>query len=1812
MNKRNRIAFWLCLVLAALMVVSVMPISAISVAVAELAPSETLGTVPNSAGEISVDTGNPALDDSVPVGNPGEGYTPTGTAISSAEDFDNMEYDGEYYLTADITVNTTYASFAGVFDGNGHTVTISKPLFNAPQNATIKNLIVAGSVAVVSGANTAAVANGTSVDCNFFNILNKANVTTTATSGDQNRASGIAGRTNGYTIFERCTNEGTMTGRGLSAGITALLSADEASEAVLINCVNKGAISGGVGSAGGIVGAAECPLGTMLVYNCRNEGSISSSSAAVGGIVGLTNTNSMKSVEMRIVNCTNAGVVTSGEYYAGGMIGLSNSAITIENCVNETTGKVYAGPESTSNQRQAGGIIGHAADNPVLLTGCTNYADIEGSGQTGGLGGWLQSRNVTVENCKNYGNVTSRLSYAGGIVVRADIGAEYYGCNVLFTDCVNEGKITTFNGNTGGIMGYSQSPATYIRCINRGEITYRADSADGQSLTAGGIAGCHAAGLTMIDCRNEGNIISKASHTLTGDVYTADAGGTAGGLLGSGGNGSNREGVTTLIGCVNTGTVTAGKPLTTGTVAHTCCYAGAMIGYQYGATKSVYAVVTYCVNTGNVVGGSNAGYVLGYTNSTIGYFADNVFAGKLSSMAFPSGTNAKGSSVLNALFWDNASTLGEHCYARNWVVDSFEGPMINNLASTEAGSPVDMSNFSEYRFSEGDDPFAVMSDIVLVDHPRDEAIEISTAAEFMAMEPFGNYKLTADITLTESYAQNFGGKFDGGNHTVTVSGKSVFTIFNAGAEISNLTIAGSAITYGDTVGALARYGAASCKNVHNTVDVTATTNNAGGIIGSTSGNAVRMENCTNTGTIISETNMAGGIMGYVDAGSSYFINCVNEGAVTSKTQHAGGIVGSNQYAYTNYIGCVNTGKITASATSGDKGAGGIQGYNGTSWVVFDDCYNAGEVAGPWAGGIFGDTAKGAKVTGCVNAGKITATVAKGAGGIGNHHADAEMKLLSFTNCVNTGEIGGMGPVGGIVGAVWKMITGYNLKFTSCVNTGTITGTGNTGGIAGHVQMDNSGGKTVMTSCVNAGAVSSTGTSAGGLIGYVWAGADNETTGVEITDCVAAGSVTSTSTRCTAVLGYMNSNMATIKNNVIVAELSSAGNTYLYYGSNASALAAKANIADNLVRTGTAMYDAYRTNGTTPVALGAQSTGTKAMDSFDMDSTLTGTMLLIAGILPERDGRFASAYTPVLAKNEANQVAVYNAENALVATVTSLTDVSGYLTEGATVKLLADYYAALPANIVSDGISYTFDGNGFAIYAADTGKPMLGFSGSGKVNVNNFVMYAQGYALRVGLNRRLTGSLDITFENAKIYAGGMTANGYTRYTSGRAMLVNAPLTTVNLCGANTVLTSSGVSQYVTVQYGAVLNISDGKYETRGWLETYGTEPLVNIYNGTFIGTGTQDALITSGSGVININGGYFENGGMCVARVLGGSTAGEGTADNTIKTETDATLNILGGVLVATLGTDGAHHAVVRCGGGTTYGTVNISGGTMINQKSTSQQVVFKNNTCASLYITGGKLLALSNQVNFIRSNGCVDITAPSGYKPFSTHDTTPIGAYAANCNYAGKEYKVWTMCAATDETLAIETLTGAQVRMTEGSTGLRFISTLTAEKAAAAAALAGEGGTVSYGTVIAPMDFVAYASAFTMEALDAADELASFTSRYVDIPADVGLTVDENGNVEIRAALTNIKTENLTRAFAAVAYVRVETAAGEVTYLYGAFNGTDNVRAIREVAEKALADVSDTQDDVYKYTIYDADGATVVGYSKYSAYQREVLNTFVA
>lgn len=204
--------------------------------------------------------------------------------------------------------------------------------------------------------------------------------------------------------------------------------------------------------------------------------------------------------------------------------------------------------------------------------------------------------------------------------------------------------------------------------------------------------------------------------------------------------------------------------------------------------------------------------------------------------------------------------------------------------------------------------------------------DIGTAEEFAAMEPSGNYQLTADITVTAPYANDFAdfsGTFDGNGHTVTLditastANVGLFSKLAGGAVVKNVITAGS---------------------------ISGKVNNVGGIAGvaDTELGAITISNCKNEAAI-KGNKVVGGILGGCteDDYALTISACANEGNI-SGTRNIGGICGTLENAH--FIkNCYNSGAVTGSTIGGILGRG-ARGYSSTTDTpILENCYNVGNI-----------------------------------------------------------------------------------------------------------------------------------------------------------------------------------------------------------------------------------------------------------------------------------------------------------------------------------------------------------------------------------------------------------------------------------------------------------------------------------------------------------------------------------------------------------------------------------------------------------------------------------------------------------------------------------------------------------------------------------------------------------------------------------------------------------------------------------------------------------------------------------------------------
>lgn len=236
---------------------------------------------------------------------------------------------------------------------------------------------------------------------------------------------------------------------------------------------------------------------------------------------------------------------------------------------------------------------------------------------------------------------------------------------------------------------------------------------------------------------------------------------------------------------------------------------------------------------------------------------------------------------------------------------------------------------------------------------------VSSAEEFAAMDASGSYTLTKDIIVTEPYANEFTGTFDGNGHTVTLAidqpskdNIGLFSKISSTATIKNVTVDGT-VTGSRCVGGIAGTSNGTITQCQNKATITATKNGsgnysqAGGIVGYAENATIT--SCANVGTVNAAPNdgrRCGGVAGY--AKTSVIENCYNQGQVSScKTGSGAAVGGIAGYIDSNASvkNCYNSGAISCAAASQ---VAKLVGWNAGSTI--ENCYYLGDKAGEGANG----------------------------------------------------------------------------------------------------------------------------------------------------------------------------------------------------------------------------------------------------------------------------------------------------------------------------------------------------------------------------------------------------------------------------------------------------------------------------------------------------------------------------------------------------------------------------------------------------------------------------------------------------------------------------------------------------------------------------------------------------------------------------------------------------------------------------------------------------------------------------------------------
>lgn len=210
------------------------------------------------------------------------------------------------------------------------------------------------------------------------------------------------------------------------------------------------------------------------------------------------------------------------------------------------------------------------------------------------------------------------------------------------------------------------------------------------------------------------------------------------------------------------------------------------------------------------------------------------------------------------------------------------------------------------------------------------------------------FKLTQDIDLgTDSWIpicssadsgwvstpNSFNANFDGNGKTITFTGtytgdtwaKGLFSA--VGGYVHDLTLRGDITIEKGRVGSLASMAMAGAKieNITSYVNITASNNQVGGIVGYCATNNVQIINCANHGTITGR-ELVGGIVGGCWTNITY-TNCTNYGNVTATSCRVGGIVGE-LFAVATVNNCSNEGTVMAGSIAATSDYGTNPSYAG--------------------------------------------------------------------------------------------------------------------------------------------------------------------------------------------------------------------------------------------------------------------------------------------------------------------------------------------------------------------------------------------------------------------------------------------------------------------------------------------------------------------------------------------------------------------------------------------------------------------------------------------------------------------------------------------------------------------------------------------------------------------------------------------------------------------------------------------------------------------------------------------------------------------
>ncbi len=524
---------------------------------------------------------------------------------------------------------------------------------------------------------------------------------------------------------------------------------------------------------------------------------------------------------------------------------------------------------------------------------------------------------------------------------------------------------------------------------------------------------------------------------------------------------------------------------------------------------------------------------------------------------------------------------------------------------------------------------------------------------------------------------------------------------------------------------------------------------------------------------------------------------------------------------------------------------------------------------------------------------------------------------------------------------------------------------------------------------------------------------------------------------------------------------------------------------------------------------------------------------------------------------------------------------------ANAKLLDLRSAAAVVNVYGGtfNANYTAAGN-------ISGGGVIYFEKAGKLNIYGGTFSCNTTASSGSLIRLATAG------TVQIGTGSYTLDSAT-YTG------EGPVMTKNGVGALIRLAADGASAVIDAGSFTVGDTSAAIYGAANGTAT--------VNNGSFIAGDTATVVYTTAICTITVNGGTFTAGDTATVMHLshgnitvnGGTFKGTGACIFELALPKDAgSFEIAGGTFTlgmptATVAKGGA---IIRTGMGViaqnagqyydptdmyciSSADILLSGGVFVDDRTTNNQIIDATLGESCVIVDGAVLLSRYSQAYFIDVNDAIatDILM------------TPN---AAICTYNGNTYYCYIGARSKDSGKAPVMEVGAAVTITTSYEGIRFASEIPAEVVAALPA------GYTFGTLIAPADYVVAAGGFTHALLGALQaSTPSLGTVYVDIVAKNSIRANTDGSISFSGALIALQEKNYTRSLAAVSYI-----LSEGVYYYSTYDAAENARSMAYVAKEAYTSVADIPDEQHlNYSIY-----KLGAFSAYTETEQGILKTYSA